>query len=210
MSDRGRHYERAFEDYLRRRRVPYVCVDDARQALLPEGASLGAPEDGALRRRALKSFDFVVYGEGGNLLIDVKGRRVAPRARGVGRLESWVTLDDVESLGCWERLFGAGYVGVFVFVYWCDGQPPDGLFQEVFTYRERWYAVRSVTLGAYASEMRTRSARWRTVHLPTREFERLSQPFCPPAGGFGEGPETALHPLGAVVSSGRHERHTSS
>ncbi len=210
MTDRGRHYERAFEEHLRRRRVPYVCVDDARQALLPEGAKLAAPNNAGVARRSLKSFDFVVYGEGENLLIDVKGRRVSSRGDRVGRLESWVTLDDVESLGCWEKLFGPGYVGVFVFVYWCDGQPPDGLFQEVFMSKARWYAVRSVTLGAYVSEMRTRSARWRTVHLPTREFERLSQPFCPPARGAGEGPQTALHPLGTVVSSGRHEPQTQS
>lgn len=200
MVDRGRHYERAFEEHLRRRRVPYVSVDDARQAILPDGVRLASP-----MRRALKSFDFVVYGQDQNLLIDVKGRKVSARRGAVGRLESWTTLDDVESLTCWRRLFGPGYQPVFVFVYWCEAQPPDGLFQEVFTFRERWYAVRSITLDAYTAAMRTRSARWNTVHLPTREFERLSQPFCPPASGDDGAPPSALHPFQAVISSDQHD-----
>ncbi len=205
MGERGRHYERAFEEHLRRRRIPYVCVDDARQAILPSDARLGLATTPNGSRQSIKSFDFVVYGRRENLLIDVKGRKVSARRGELGRLESWVTLDDIESLSCWQRLFGPGYLPTFVFVYWCEAQPPDGLFQELFEFRERWYAVRSVSLAAYTQSMRTRSARWGTVHLLTRDFERLSQPFCPPASGPG-GPPTALHPLGALISSEQHDQ----
>ena len=58
-------------------------------------------------------------------------RRTKTVARS-GRLESWVTLDDVQSMSAWERLFGPGFEAAFVFIYWCAEEPPDGLFQEIF------------------------------------------------------------------------------
>jgi hypothetical protein len=45
-----------------------------------------------------------------------------------------------------------------------------------------WYALRAITLDAYAGAMRVRSPRWGTVDLPRADFERLSQPFAPPPG----------------------------
>lgn len=199
MTQRRHHYEVAFEDFLRSRRIPYVAVDEAKKALLPVAAhgAFRSPRSGAV-----KSFDFVLYGESTNLLVEVKGRRIATRARpptpqrvtdrlrlhrapARSALQNWVTRDDVESLRTWERLFGGGFEAVFVFVYWCDEQPPDALFQEVFENRGKWYALRSVTVGEYARSMKPRSERWRTVHVPTRAFEQISRPFAPgtdPAG----------------------------
>lgn len=204
MSQRRHHYEVAFEAFLRERRIPCVSVNEARKALLPEGARLTLGE----REEALKSFDFVVYGDGVNLLIDIKGRKVGSRSSdgsGLGpvsrsRLQSWVTSEDVRSLRAWERLFGPGFEAVFVFVYWCDEMPPDGLFQEVIVHRGRWYAVRAVTLASYAEHMRERSKRWGTVFVPTAAFERISQPFAPPITGSpaAESPGVpALDPIGA-------------
>jgi hypothetical protein len=185
---RRHHYELAFESFLRDHRIPYVAVDEARKALLPEGAALSVARGAGEAPVAIKSFDFVVYADADtprarNLLIDVKGRKV-PRARPGGppptrsRLQNWVTEDDVESLATWQSLFGEGFCAAFAFVYWCDDQPPDALFQEVFEHRSRWYAIRAVALDDYARAMRPRSRRWRTVHLPTAAFERLSQPFA--------------------------------
>lgn len=208
MAQRRHHYERAFEAYLRHRRIPYVAVDEAKRALLPEHAqsarlrvpaAVGADDDPFAPSsaqpagpRMLKSFDFVIYGEKQNLLLDVKGRRIArkvlaqrtpagallappPRTR----LESWVTLDDIDSLSQWASIFGPGFAPAFVFVYWCEEQPPDALFQEVFDFQGRWYALRGVTLDRYRPVMKTRSARWRTVDLPAAAFERISQPVGP-------------------------------
>lgn len=186
------HYERAFEHHLRDGGIPYVSVDDARRALLPERASLRVtetdPSDPAeTRSRALKSFDFVVYGGASNLLVDIKGRKIgrkaaetaatAKRPPKVGRLESWVTLDDIDSLRAWERLFGGGFSAAFVFVYWCVERPPGELFQEIIEHQGRWYAVRGVSLSDYCSAMKVRSPRWRTVDLRTADFDRLSRPF---------------------------------
>lgn len=189
---RRHHYERAFEAYLRSRRVPYVAVDEARKALLP-GDEPSSPAVGG----AIKSFDFVLYGPERNLLVDVKGRKVpiarrsssermarmgldgeglfgSPTRTPKGRLESWVTEEDVRSLEHWQALFGAGFFGAFAFIYWCAEQPADGLFQEVFVHEERWYALRTVTLTEYARHMKPRSAKWATVDIPTRVFERIS------------------------------------
>ncbi|MEM9864504.1 MAG: HYExAFE family protein, partial [Myxococcota bacterium] len=78
--------------------------------------------------------------------------------------------------------------------YWCDEQPPDALYQEVFEHRGRWYALRAISVAAYRGAMKPRSARWRTVDLPGDVFERLSTPFAirtsagaSPAGGRGGG-----------------------
>lgn len=191
MAQRRHHYERAFEGLLRARRIPYVSVDEARKALLPRGASMeGAGGD------RLKSFDFVIYGESSNLLVEVKGRRLAPTGT---RLESWVTLEDVRSLAAWERLFGLGFEAAFVFLYWCEAQPPDALFEDVFVDHDRWYACRAVTVSDYASGMKARSERWGTVDLPRRTFDRLSRPFAAClAPGRDAPPLAALEPLASA------------
>ncbi len=195
---RRHHYECAFEEYLRGRRIPYVAVDEARKALLPMGLDARGAGAKAEDDPALKSFDFVVYGEGVNLLVDVKGRKLGGRSGGgggkgrkvtvsdfaVGRLESWVTEEDVRSLQRWQRLFDGGsgtgaFAGTFVFIYWCQAQPPDALFQEVFEHRGEWYALRVVGVDEYARSMKPRSAKWRTVDLPRRVFEQISRPFAP-------------------------------
>lgn len=197
MGDRRHHYERAFESYLRATRTPYVSVNEARRALLPERAELSLVVErpaasGGPRRESLKSFDFVLYGEPASLLVEVKGRRIGRRGAASlatrGRLENWVTRDDVEALTRWERLFNGraaaseggegGFRSAFVFVYLCEQQPPDALFQEIFEFERRWYALRMVRVDAYAASMRERSARWGTVHLDRAVFESLSTPLA--------------------------------
>ncbi len=189
---RRHHYEHALEAYLRARRIPYVAVDEARKALMPDGA-IEPLSDGS---RALKSFDLVIYGEGSNLLVEVKGRRIVPRrarvpgARSPGagpvsspsaaRLECWVTQDDVESLERWESLFGPAFEAAFVFVYWCDELPPDALFEEIFESGSRWYAIKCVRVRDYRGSMRTRSPKWKTVDLSPKVFARLAGPLAAP------------------------------
>lgn len=190
---RRHHYEQAFESYLRSRRIPYVAVDEARKALLPGTTPAGAKTLDA----ALKSFDAIIYGQDVNLLVEVKGRRAAAFP---SHLQNWVTLDDVESLSRWESLFGSGFEAAFVFIYWCQDSPPDGLFDEIFTHAGRCYALRVVRLTEYRSAMRLRSARWRTVHLATSSFARLATPLArgrapdaaPSGGAIGLDPDLAL------------------
>lgn len=203
MAQRRHHYEHAFEAYLRAKRVPYVAVDEARKALIPEGEALKvAVKDAAGHERhaALKSFDFVIYGQGSNLLVEVKGRKLARRslsAQSRGRLESWVTAEDIESLTAWGRLFGPEFSPSFVFIYWCDEQPPDALFEEVVEHRGKWYALRAISLHDYRSAMKLRSQRWGTVDLPAAAFDRLSTPFTWPGSPATDPPPEppAFEPL---------------
>ena len=183
MAQRRHHYEQAFEAFLRANRIPYVAVDEARKALLPEVGDASAGVD------ALKSFDFVLYREAGNLLVDVKGRKIAGAgsSRWRGGMENWVTMEDVDSLERWESLFGDGFRAAFIFMYWCEVQPPDGLFQEIFEHRERWYALRVVRLHDYMAHMKVRSPKWGTLHVPRADFRRISETFSPHRMRAGSG-----------------------
>ena len=180
MAQRRFHYEQAFEHYLRANRIPYVAVDEAKKALMPATAKRKAA--GSVDAVAsLKSFDFVVYAPHGNLLVDVKGRMFGSAKSNIAtsnrRYESWVTQDDVDSLTRWQELFGKDFAAVFVFAYCLRQQPPDALFDELFAFGERWYALREAKLCDYVAEMKPRSGKWQTVHVPGEAFSRISRPF---------------------------------
>ena len=96
MAQRRHHYEAAFEHLLRSRRIPYIAVDEAKKSLVP--SQVDQPRWTLDAADSIKSFDFVVYGRGTNVLAEVKGRRLA---KGL-RQECWVTEDDVASFtACW-------------------------------------------------------------------------------------------------------------
>lgn len=184
------HYERAFEEFLRRNRIPYVSVHEARKALIHGPARQGPTEQAShappADPLALKNFDFVVYRPRVNLLVDVKGRRLAESRSGGSRrtpirsrLQNWVTREDIDALRAWQNLFGEGFRAAFVFAYWCPSQPPDGAFHHVFQHRSRWYALRSVELDSYARGMKERSPCWATVDVPARRFDMLGEALCP-------------------------------
>ena len=197
------HYERAFEAFLRARRVAHVSVNEARRTLMPAGEASGPTVGDA---RGLKSFDYVIYGHRRHLLVEIKGRKVSLR-RSSPRLENWVTRDDVRSLSTWGATLGQPFEPAFVFVYWCEAQPPDALFEETFEHQGRWYAMRAVRLADYVSRMRTRSERWGTVHLPAQEFRALSRPFAPRDPHPEHSPLTrAMAPAGAPGEVWRDRR----
>src|SRR5205807_407940 len=103
--DRSNHYEAAFEGYLRARRLGYVAVDETHRASLDD--------------EPVKSLDFVVYGSGTRLLVDVKGRRFpgGPKDRPRRVWESWSTREDVDGLERWAERFGPDYLPLLVFAY---------------------------------------------------------------------------------------------
>jgi hypothetical protein len=165
MAQRRFHYELAFEHYLRANAIPYVAVDEAKRAL--QGRDL---------RVKLKSFDFVVYSQAAsNLLVDVKGRKHSGKS---GKsLQNWVTQDDVEGLTEWAKIFGGGFEPAFVFMFWCEAEPPDALFQEMFEFAGRWYAVLAIRLRDYREHQRPRSAKWGTVSIPAKAFHAAAKPL---------------------------------
>lgn len=162
MADRSVHYEAAFEAFLRNRKIPYVAVDEAKKALFANAK--------------LKSFDFVVYSKSGpNLLVDIKGRSARSDEKRRRHFESWTTQGDVEDLLQWQQVFGEGFRGLFVFLYWID--PPMIPEPGQFEFRERWYLMMGVDLIEYRDHMRRRSPKWKTVSLSAEDFRQLARPL---------------------------------
>jgi hypothetical protein len=164
MANRQVIYEAAFEDYLRSAGIPYVAVDEAKKALFA-----------GVR---LKSFDFVVYSNGGpNLLVDVKGRRFPrrrPRAR--RHLENWATEEDLQSLAQWEGVFGTGFTGVVVFCYHLEAAEDARRFEAVHLFRGEYFGLLAVYRDAYARACRPRSKAWGTVSVPAAAFRQMVRP----------------------------------
>lgn len=160
MADRKIHYEVAFETYLRNHGVPYVAVDETKQALFAG--------------TKLKSFDFVVYsGKGPNLLIDVKGRQLNQATRR-SSYQTWATEQDVYDLTAWEQVFGGGFKAMLLFAYWIE--PPLVSRPGVYVCKNRWYELLGVDVGEYRDHMRRRSVKWQTVAIATSDFHSLARP----------------------------------
>ena len=168
MAQRRFHYDHAFEHYLRSNAIPYISVDEAKRSLIANNTTHNKPN--------IKSFDFVVYSEtGSNLLVDVKGRKHSGKTG--ANLQNWVTNDDIKGLTTWSHIFGENFVPVFAFLYWCDKQPPDALFHDIFEHHDRWYAALAIPLAQYKLHMKTRSAAWDTVCLPAEKFAKHTVPL---------------------------------
>ena len=165
MTRRHIHYETAFEDYLRSRGIPYVPVDEHKKVIFAGGR--------------VKSFDFLVYREGGRKwLVDVKGRKYPYDTQSSKRYwENWITRADIEGLASWQEVFGDGFQAVLVFAYWLTGDDERLPTPHVHTYGGQRYAFLCVPLDAYRSHCRPRSPKWDTVALPTAVFRRLAKPI---------------------------------
>jgi hypothetical protein len=185
MAKRTNHYDAAFEAYLRRARVPFVVVDEARRA--------------RLNQLSLKSMDFIVTAPGNrNLLVDVKGRQF-PSGRGpesagtraghkrIGhKWENWATKDDLDSLLRWQEVFGDGFRAVLVFAYElldprAADDPAAGMSvgpEGPFSHRDRVYSFFGVWADDYRTAMHARSQSWETVSVPSREYRDLRIPFA--------------------------------
>ncbi len=161
---RWNHYERAFEAYLRDRRIPFLAVEEHRRTRLEDGTTL-------------KSLDFVVsQATGPSWLIDVKGRKFPSGANG-GYWKHWSTRDDLVGIRRWETIFGGRFAGLFVFAYHVCGPfsplPVDQLFQ----YGGNHYAFVGIRLADYLPEIRVLSTRWQTFSMPVKRFRALARPF---------------------------------
>lgn len=163
MAIRSNHYDAAFEAYLIATGRPYVAVDETRRAHL---ASV-----------SLKSMDFIVDGIESRLLLDVKGRRFSVGSDQSHRWESWADLDDVESLLRWEEVFGPRYRAAFLFAYLLTDAESEKSHPVRYEYAGKTYAFYGVWVREYAKRMRQRSPKWHTVVLPSRDYQRLRQPW---------------------------------
>lgn len=162
---RGSHYERAFESFLKDRDINHVSIDQAKKSIFA-GAKI-------------KSFDFLVYPpQKPFLLIDVKGRKLATRRIQKYHLgQNWVGLEDVNGLRHWEQVFGPDYTALFVFAYWLYDADPDLTGDSFYHYDRRIYFFVSAELFGYQSRMKSRSPKWRTVFVPAGPFRELASPI---------------------------------
>ncbi|GAB6167227.1 hypothetical protein JCM19992_32270 [Thermostilla marina] len=163
MADRANHYEAAFEAFLRHYRVPYIAVDEAKRSLCEADQSI-------------KSLDFVVTAKGVNWLVDVKGRRFPSGPRGSDYWRNWAFEEDLVSLDRWEKLFGPGFAGLFVFAYHLVKDRSPLPAEQLFEHQQRLYAFVGVELAVYRQKAVEISPSWQTVAVPRREFRRMVRP----------------------------------
>jgi len=165
MAKRDNHYEAAFEQYLRARRIPYVAVNESRRALMGE--------------RSLKSLDFIVSPSGGSCsyLVDVKGRRFPSGSDKQKQYwKNWSTCDDLRSMAHWAQIFGPHFNGLLVFAYNVVGDraplPPKRLFE----HRGHLYGFVAIRLDHYVCWARSVSSKWNTMAIPAGRFRDLAEP----------------------------------
>ena len=167
MTDTGRHYEIAFEAYLKSTDLAYVPLSQIRKAIL--------------HGQKLKSFDYIIHNDRGNaLLVDIKGRKLDINSFNKGRPgQNWVTIEDVTSMLSWQENFGLGHDSVFVFAYWLYNyhKPTMEKNNEIFHHNGRYYWLVGIYVVDYNTVMKPRSTQWNTVSLPQKKFRLLSKPF---------------------------------
>jgi len=191
--NRHHHYEVAFEDYLRRRKISYVGVDETRRV--------------EMAGNKIKSFDFLLYpsNHDRHWLVDVKGRKFpysnsnsgsgqlatqlqpiqeqksaqqgSPARRSRGRYwENWVTRADLDGLAEWQNIFGNDFEARFVFAYLLGGSPDHWPPGQPHAWQGQLYAFWSVPLADYVRHCRLRSTSWDTVSVPPKAFLDIAQP----------------------------------
>jgi len=158
------HYERAFETWLRERRVPYLSVEQLRR-----------PAD---EKGPIKNFDFLVHSGPQHYIVDVKGKRFPQVSRGKESYwENWIHYADLEGLFAWEDHFGEGYEALLVYCYWLQVPPGEDTVKKTVTVGDRDYLIVGVNARTFAENSRKRSARWRALSVPTKTFTTLIRPI---------------------------------
>ena len=128
----------------------------------------------------IKSFDFIVYPAGRNpWLVDVKGRKFPYEIKGGRRYwENWVTRDDIDGMGRWSKVFGDGFEPGLMFAYWLLGPAGREPHTCIHQYRGEHYAFLWAPLSEYESRVRSRSPKWNTVTVSSREFREIVRPLA--------------------------------
>jgi hypothetical protein len=152
------HYERAFENWLKDNRIEYEQVDEHKRT--------------AFGHSDLKSFDFLLYPPNRpNVIAEIKGRRFKGTSIAkLAGLECWVTIEDIEGLTRWQRIFGKDHQAIFVFTYKMQNIDVDFDGRDYFEFDSNKYLFFCVKLDDYRRHMKRRSPKWQTVTLPAEKF----------------------------------------
>jgi hypothetical protein len=156
------HYERAFESWLIDNRIEYESVDEHKRT--------------AFGRTDVKSFDFLLYPPNRPIVIaEVKGRTF--KGTSLAKLtgfECWVTIEDIEGLTRWQRVFGEGHQATFVFAYKMENIDVDFDGRNYFDFDSDRYLFFCIRLEDYRKYMKRRSPKWQTVTLPADKFRQCA------------------------------------
>jgi hypothetical protein len=156
------HYERAFENWLIDNRIDYEQVDEHKRT--------------AFGRSDVKSFDFLLYPpDQPTIIAEVKGRRYKGTSLAkLAGLECWVTIEDIEGLTRWRRVFGEDHQAIFVFTYKIENIDVDFNGRDYFDFDSNKYLFFCVELEDYRRHMKSRSPKWQTVTLPAEKFRQCA------------------------------------
>jgi hypothetical protein len=156
------HYERAAGNWLRDNGINFLAVDEAKRA--------------AFGGAKIKSFDYLIsLADDEKVVAEVKGRKFkADSVRKLSAFQCWVTEDDIKGLDSWQQVFGEDYSAAFVFAYVLDNVDVelDGI--NAYEYEGRRYLFFLIMLKDYFQNMRTRSAKWKTVTLASKVFGKVA------------------------------------
>ncbi|MFA5239372.1 MAG: HYExAFE family protein [Phycisphaerae bacterium] len=156
------HYERAFQNWLIDNKIQYASVNEQKRAECESGK--------------IKSFDFLLYPPGGEIIIaEVKGRAFKGTSfAGLAGFECWVTAEDIDGLVNWRDALGQGHTAVFVFAYKMENIDVDFDGREVYDFDANRYVFFAVKLDDYRAFMKRRSPKWQTVTLPADKFRQCA------------------------------------
>lgn len=166
MPRKSEHYERAFEDFLRKRQLPYIVVNQQRRPIVA--------------RRQIKNFDFIVRARSGqHYMIDIKGREFPQKRGKQGVLwENWITARDIEGLALWQGYFGYGFTGLIVLAYCVKERKYLRWFRTLHRFRGRAYGLVALTFDDYRANCRVRSPKWGAHYIPNKKFSTLVRPVA--------------------------------
>jgi len=156
------HYELAFGNWLIDNHVQYISVDEGKRA--------------AFGRGKIKSFDYLLYPPNQKPIVaEIKGRKFKGNSfANLSGFECWVTMDDIDGLTAWKKVFGHSHISAFVFVYKIENVDVDFDGRETYYFDEGRYIFFVVRLEDYCSNMTIRSPKWRTVTLPADKFRKFA------------------------------------
>jgi hypothetical protein len=156
------HYERAFTAWLRDNKVKFLALDEKKRSQLGRGK--------------VKSFDYILYPNEGDILIaEVKGRKFrGDTLKGLKGFDCWVTADDIKGLVQWQRVFGNNYAAVLIFAYLIENPLVDYNGRDIFEFESNRYIFFVISIDDYRANMKLRSLKWKTVTLPAEKFREIS------------------------------------
>jgi hypothetical protein len=165
----GAHYETAFEDLLKNRKILYIAINESKRPTIP---------DKSIKNKSIKNFDFIIFSKNGKYLVDVKGKSF-PYRRGRRLLywENWVSEGDLEGLNLWQEKFGENFRSIIVYLYLIKNEKDIEKFKNTHHYKNKTYGIVGISLEDFLKNRRPRSRKWRAFYVPREKFENLVKPI---------------------------------